>query len=543
MRIAIILAVSDYPIEVGRLPACKADGDLMQAIFTTESRFDRVLKIEGNQPSAFVKRELTEFIANSRGQDVEEIIFYFSGHGQFINDEFYYLLQDYNPHRRRQTTFENTEIDRLLKSINPKLTVKIIDACNAGMTYIKDPDLLQTYLKGTQGNFEKCYFLFSSQQDQPSFQDSSLSFFTRSIADSIVQHQNSELRYKDLIDFVSDAFEVSGTQTPFFVTQAAFTEVFCSVSETLRDAIRKELSSVDLKTKPTASKNNEVSLVDRVKKDADRYCDEKTANATIQALKSALVTNEADINDLYKIQSTEGTDINFLPNPAAIGAWLAKNPNLYFAKPTFEQADTKQRAPEGRSYFDARSGGLNFSDVRPAGPFDLITKQSLALAETKAIAEIFHSMLTEPKSLQTRTSKSDSRIRSYRSTVDLPYLFLEMQFVPQYPNLSMHKCFFAPIVSRTEVRIFYCRVAYREVGWEKIEADTEANWLASVFPHKDDSAIKLGVGVILKAFCQEILTDIRSRFIPNSDEKNESDVGSAKLQNDTSKLPKEKPKK
>jgi hypothetical protein len=508
MRIAIILAVSDYPNEIGKLPACRVDGEVMNAIFSTESRFDSVITIDGNKPSITVKRQLTEFITGLSGQDIEEIVFYFSGHGEFINNEFHYLLSDYEAKRRRATTLENTELDNLLKSLNPKLTVKLIDACHSGMTYIKDPEHLQTYLKGTQGVFKKCYFLFSSQQDKPSYQDNSLSFFTKSIAESILAHTNSEMRYKDLIDFVSDAFDGTGTQTPFFVAQADFTEIFCSVSATLRESIRRKILRDDSKSKISAPDSKELTLLERVKLDANRFCDEETVYSTIQELKSLIVIDNPEIQQLYEVRSIEITDFNSLPNPNAIGVWIDKNP-IYFAKPHFEQVFTQRR-----------STGAKYGNLRD---FDHI----IASRESEF----------EPK--------PELRIRGFRPTIDLPYLFIELILEPRFLNIPMHKCYFVPIVSRTEAIIFFCRVTYKEVGWNKLEQEAEAKWSLTSVPHRDRKLLQEAIGVALREQSRQILLDLEEKFClgSNPDEQSESELGVTKTEKTPPKPPKDLPKK
>jgi hypothetical protein len=45
------------------------------------------------------------------------------------------------------------------------------------------------------------------------------------------------VRYKDVIGFVSDAFDGSDLQTPLFVVQAGFTEPFCDLSQMLKEAL------------------------------------------------------------------------------------------------------------------------------------------------------------------------------------------------------------------------------------------------------------------------------------------------------------------
>ena len=76
---------------------------------------------------------------------------------------------------KKQTTIENTELDNWIRLLNPALTVKIIDACHAGVQYIKDPEVFKDFLNSTPKSFNSFYFLFSSLKEQYSYQDKRLS--------------------------------------------------------------------------------------------------------------------------------------------------------------------------------------------------------------------------------------------------------------------------------------------------------------------------------------------------------------------------------
>jgi hypothetical protein len=136
-NLGIIIAISDYIHDAKNLPACSRDGSAIAEILHRSGRFDDIIRIDKETKSTQVKQRLTEFIRSHSNGNVEEIFFYFTGHGVFYDNEFYYLLTDYQQRRIRQTSLENTELDKLVRSLNPSLFVKIVDACHSGMTYIK----------------------------------------------------------------------------------------------------------------------------------------------------------------------------------------------------------------------------------------------------------------------------------------------------------------------------------------------------------------------------------------------------------------------
>jgi hypothetical protein len=239
-NLGIVIAVSDYLGDTGSLPACRRDGAAIVEVLGSAGKFHDILYIEQDTNSTTVKQKLAEFIKNYSEKDIGEVVFYFTGHGEFFGQDFYYLLTDYQQRRRKQTALQNSELDNFIRALRPKLFVKIVDACHSGVTYIKNSDEISEYFKSSKSNFEKLYFLFSSQTDQFSYQDDRISYFTESILKAVANHKTQAIRYNDIIDYVSDEFETLDFQTPLFVTQADFTELFCDVTESL--SVRPERS-------------------------------------------------------------------------------------------------------------------------------------------------------------------------------------------------------------------------------------------------------------------------------------------------------------
>ena len=148
---------------------------------------------------------------------VDEILLYFSGHGNFVGNEFYYVWGDYEESKKRQTCLQNSTIDSYLKTINAKLTIKIVDACQSGIPYLKGGDEFDKFLNTSKNSFNKCYFLFSSQNDEPSKASTQVSFFTKSIIDSLSLFDvGKNVRYKDVMNYVSDEFERSRRENADF---------------------------------------------------------------------------------------------------------------------------------------------------------------------------------------------------------------------------------------------------------------------------------------------------------------------------------------
>ncbi|MFB9273730.1 caspase family protein [Cohnella cellulosilytica] len=139
MNLAILLGVSDYN-EIDSLPGCRNDVKLVYDLVQNTDRFQDILYLANNTTSNNVKEKLAEFTLKHKGnsESIDEVFFYYTGHGLFSKEEFHLVLSDYNSSWLNRTTYKNSEVDDLLKGLSLKLTVKIIDACHSGVKYVKD---------------------------------------------------------------------------------------------------------------------------------------------------------------------------------------------------------------------------------------------------------------------------------------------------------------------------------------------------------------------------------------------------------------------
>jgi hypothetical protein len=92
INLGIVIAVSEYTHDAKPLPACARDGAAMSEVLRLSGRFDHILQIDEDTKSTSVKQRLTEFVNAHAGSDIDHIVFYFTGHGSFTDNEFYYLL-------------------------------------------------------------------------------------------------------------------------------------------------------------------------------------------------------------------------------------------------------------------------------------------------------------------------------------------------------------------------------------------------------------------------------------------------------------------
>ena len=86
--LGIVIAVSEYTGDAKRLPACIQDGAAISEVLRASGRFADVLRIDGDTKSTQVKQLLPDFASKHRGEEIGQVVFYFTGHGEFVGDEF-----------------------------------------------------------------------------------------------------------------------------------------------------------------------------------------------------------------------------------------------------------------------------------------------------------------------------------------------------------------------------------------------------------------------------------------------------------------------
>ncbi len=162
MNLAIVIGVAAYKKPVTDLPACMRDVDLVSQLLRYTNKFPNMLELGKNTSSAEIKTQLAQFITKFRDEPVDELFFYYSGHGDLYKDDFYFLLSDFDEKRRNQTSLTNDELDSMLRTVSPKLVVKVVDACHAGVSYVKEPDALAKQLQTSKGSFKLLLYVFVS---------------------------------------------------------------------------------------------------------------------------------------------------------------------------------------------------------------------------------------------------------------------------------------------------------------------------------------------------------------------------------------------
>jgi hypothetical protein len=463
MNIAVVIGVSKY-INAENLPGSKNDAEAIFAILQKTQKFSHILCINNNESSARTKELITNFVLDNKANQIEELFFYFSGHGDFLNEDFYFILSDFDSKKRKQSSLQNSEMDDLIRTLSPKLVIKIIDACQSGTAYIKDSNILTKYFHESKKTFNKCYFLNSSLVNQSSYQDKDISFFTYSFIKALKEHNSNEIRYKDIIDVISDEFADNSEQTPFFVIQADLTEKFCTFSSELREYLGLFNStaavSSSLKTKP-------LSLSELVKQEAKEYVDKEGAINALHFIEEKFSTIKLndELAELYTLEVSFIDNYVNVPKKNDIAQWIINNKGEYFAIPIYvEQYDDE-------------------------------------------------------------TGEEYSIITGFNLKIEAPYKVITINVLSIYPNTLSYLCTVVFLLSKRMIRFFYFVTNYEIEGWEERNLNGKAiQWITMEQKISDKSELSRGIETIVDSIQRRVKTDIENKFKHlNPDAKVEDD--------------------
>jgi hypothetical protein len=489
---AIVVAVSEYS-RTSRLPACKNDGQLVRDILRETGRFepDNIFfaHADADTVSSKLKADLPRFIDHlaKTHKTLDEVFFYFSGHGHFDGNDFYYVLSDFDQKKLNQTCLSNSELDGMLRALSPGLAVKVVDACESGTSYIKTPEEIYKALGRSEQGFKNCYFMYSSEQDQTSGLDDRLSYFTRAFARSLLDYENRTIRYQDIIANIRDQFSGRSGQRPFFVTQAGHTEAFAEVSAPLAALLKSKSSwltdEVETQvgagmgmsitgaapTTTTTTPPPALSLIDRLRQrieEAERkHCTEEEANKVYEAIRQAIEAGSYPelLRSFFDIEVAFVKDsYDILPSAVQIAKWFEQEKGDHFV-------ELEYREVQDDTFMFPR-GGIFGSGKR-------------------SVLSGFHSTVKDP-----------------------PFRCVKITAKPKLLSLPMWSCYIAFTVSKTEMRTFYAFSRYKDKNWNERGELFSIQWKTTGFPLKEISKSKPFVDQVLAEFAKTVETDLMEKY-------------------------------
>ncbi len=221
MRIAILIGVAEYQT-LEPLPATSNDVEAIHRLLDATKLYSKILVHSGGCTAAEIREAIAPELEAFSGSEIEEAFFYFSGHGFEIDEQSFFATTDYNTEAPNKTSLPNSHVDDWLRSLRPKVAVKVIDCCESGVRYIKNARLARNGQALGRREFNDLYFLHSSHWTQDSYVDGQLSLFTRRFLQVIAESPDGPLKYSEIALSLTDAF-LDESQKPQVTTSGNFT--------------------------------------------------------------------------------------------------------------------------------------------------------------------------------------------------------------------------------------------------------------------------------------------------------------------------------
>jgi hypothetical protein len=502
VKLAIIFGVSEYQ-NYDSLKACKNDADLVDKIFQKLDKFDDTCFLSGSVKGFEAKQKITEFINNHKDASVEELVFYYTGHGARYDDDFFYVFSDFNEKRKEVTALRNSELDGLIRNLNPKLTVKIIDACYSGSTYVKSEDDIKPTLEKSakENSLNNLYFFHSSSSDETSLANDLYSFFTFSFCKSIADLDGA-IRYRDIMAYIADDMSQSGYPKPTFVVQANNTEVFGEIDIDFKRYVKECLKIQDETEDLAEERKQEIGEAEKEdqflkeiqRKSQEVFCSKEEAVKNIELIEELLSqSNWPDqIVNMFEIEADTVDHASTIRNGVEIGRWLNKNSDSnYFATPTY---DTE-------TYFEEEYKKLPKKPGRATDIFGGLysIRRSLGLDD-------------ENDYKLEKIEKTRRYVDGFEYTAESPFRGLQLKFKPKYSSIENYALTIALIFSRKDLVFFVAREVLPYRSWDNIQSPKCLNWKTKEILLKKETEIKGYIEELISTMSVFISEDVTAKL-------------------------------
>ena len=479
MNIAVIIGISNYDT-IDSLPACRIDAIKMKDLLNATGKYSEVVSLTNDTKARKIKSLLRDFFKQYQDKQIDEVFFYFSGHGTYQKDVLF-CCSDFDSKRPATTSFSNHEIDDLIRSVSPKLAVKVLDACSSGAKYIKDT--IETFEKAFRSaELESFICMASSHLNQSSYATDKLSLFTRCFMEGALSQDEGQILYRDIQSYISDAFVDTPEQTPFFVSQGSGLEVFATATPSMRE-LKNVLFPSGTEELPI---DQDIMIESKIGEFESFFVPYEEVSGSLETLSKTLTTlKPVDllISKYYSYVFSFRKKLESLVNMEEIARWASER-------------------KWSKSYF-----------------VDIIREKRKALA--------FPTALAVSASLFYGSKKSDAGYKvesvpiNVKSTHPLPFETIEIIARPNKRSLKQLGALIGIVHSRTDALILSTTIMYKDVGWDErvIDAST-GEWTIMELKWKDIvSNPKIITKNVLSQLENEIL-DYLNSFIKEEEESN-----------------------
>jgi predicted house-cleaning noncanonical NTP pyrophosphatase (MazG superfamily) len=313
--------------------------------------------------------------------------------------------------------------------------------------------------------------MFSSRVDESSYIDekNQLSYFTKNFLNAFKSHSGSEIRIKDIMDYISDNLENKFQQTPFFLIQADLTEKFCSMNN-VRSAL-SDLSIVKPKKDEITYDEEAKTLEYLIKEDAKSHFTEDQVSKLLEEIREIIKSHEYNkLSSFYEI-SYSFLKLSEYDDPSGlselIGKWLDDHENEFFAEVKYEKVEVK--SPKV-----SKSAFIVFDQMKEK--------------EYKKI------------------------VNGYKLTADCLYEVILIETTPKYPNIPVIDCIIGFVLNKNKIRFFEGHITYKDLSWNNLQVD-KVKWYTNEHNFKNRDHIITFISIITsQRFSNFIIKELEERF-------------------------------
>ena len=322
---AVLVGNSQYS-NLRELPCCHADLVAMKELLEATGKYSKIEVIEDAEADELKSRLR---LANDENQSIEELFFYFTGHGCQQEDEYYCCATNFDSKQPNVTGLSSNELHTLLRQANANLVVKVIDSCNSGTLLVKSNDEHQFQTQQKHG-FNNLIQISSCLQSQNALTGESISIFTEKFRAAALRKRNGAVFYTDINNVLRDEYYENNEQTPFFVFQATGREKFVDDAKRL-NSLRDKLTGED-KLLPLSegledqALTNTPSLQDLLEETEKIVATPDKINSFVKTFFDNLIekVTEKEFPELFDLNITEYSDFDEPTSDAFIIRILSK---------------------------------------------------------------------------------------------------------------------------------------------------------------------------------------------------------------------------
>jgi hypothetical protein len=228
-NVAILIGNTNYKPPFHQLQCCADDLKAVAQLIESTQKFE-VIETVFNKSASELKESLRAIVDNN--SPINEIFFYYTGHGFQGDGEFYVCPTDFNKDHPNETGLSTAEMHLLLRSSEARIVVKVLDPCFSGALLIKkDGSFLPIPKEGLSNIIQSASCLDS----QTSLTGNPLSIFTQKFIEATLRKQDGIIYYSDITNNLRDEFLGNNSQTPHFISQGTGREQFVDDAAKLRD--------------------------------------------------------------------------------------------------------------------------------------------------------------------------------------------------------------------------------------------------------------------------------------------------------------------